>query len=255
MPADAIDPKQLESHLAAFHRDGFLVIPDVFARQRTAELLDHLHRLHPEYLGEGLPEDHYEVGDRRFTAPLRYAPPFDCADFITHPLVEALLGAMLGPSYVLEAFGMVASLPGAAEQHLHRDGGALFPDSGLDGLLPASAVTVAMPLVDMDETSGMTVFWPGSHRQSKPDQDSPGMAAQAPAGSLVFWDFRTFHYGMANRGDAVRPFLYLTTCRPFWMDHRNFVPGRNAKLVASRASIDSLDEKARARFVRADVTV
>ncbi len=254
MQALAIDPEILSEHLARFHRDGFLVIRDVFEPQRAAELLVHLQRLHPEYVGGDLPDDHFEVGDRRFTAPLRYAPPFDCADFVTHPLVDAMLGAILGEKYVLEAFGVISSLPGAEVQHVHRDGGALFRDSGLDGLLPASAVSVAMPLVDMNETSGMTVFWPGSHRQAERDQDAPGIPAEAPVGSLMFWDFRTFHNGMANRGDAARPFLYLSTCRPFWIDHLNFVPGKNAKLLASRTSIDALDERARARFVRAEMT-
>ena len=251
MPEPAIDPDLLNSCLAQFQRDGFLVVKDVFDRQRVRELLDSLHREHPEYLGQGEPEDHYEVGNRRFTAPLRYAPPFDCRDFITHPLVDGMLRVLLGTSYVIEAFGVISSLPGAQEQHVHRDGGPLFPDSGLDGLLPPSAVAVSLPLVDMNETNGMTVFWPGSHRQAEHDENATGVKAHAPAGSLVFWDFRTFHNGMANNGADARPFLYLTTCRPFWMDHRNFVPGRNAKLTASRASIGMLDEKTRARFVRA----
>jgi hypothetical protein len=254
MPQSPVDPVLPEGCLAKFHREGFLVVPDVFDRHRTAELLENVRREHPEYLGAGLPEDHYEVGDRRFAAPLRFAPPFDCADFIAHPLVVALMDATLGASHVLEAYGVTSSLPGATEQHVHRDGGPLFPDSGLDGLLPASAVTVAMPLVDMDETSGMTVFWPGSQRQNAPDSEQPGVAAHAPAGSLMFWDFRTFHKGMANRGACARPFLYMSVCRPFWIDHRNFVPGKNVKLQATRGALDRLDETTRARFVRADVT-
>lgn len=232
MPATTIDPDLLDQYLADFRRDGFLVVRDVFDRERAAQLVEHLHREHPEYMGGDLPDDHYTVGDRRFTAPLRYAPPFDCADFVTHPLVDAILCGTLGRDYVLEAFGVISSLPGAMEQNVHRDGGSLFPDSGLDGLLPPSAVAVAMPLVDMNETSGMTAFWPGSHRQSQRDQESPGIAADAPAGSLVFWDFRTFHNGLANKGDAARPLLYITSCRPFWIDYLNFVPGRNAKLRA-----------------------
>ncbi len=104
MTAAVIDSDQLESHLTAFHRDGFLVIRDAFDQQRIAELLDHLHRLHPEYVGEGMPDDYYDVGDRRFTAPLRYAPPFDCTDLITHPLVDGMLRALLGARHVIEAY-------------------------------------------------------------------------------------------------------------------------------------------------------
>jgi hypothetical protein len=255
MDGSAFYDDSLKGYLDRFQRDGFLVVPDLFEKARMAELLGHVRFLHPEYVGAEPPQgDHFEVGDRRFTAPLRYAPPFDCADFVAHPLVDALLRAMLGADFVLEAFGVISSLPGAKEQAVHRDGGPLFPGSGLDGLLPASAVAAAMPLVDMDETSGMTVFWPGSHRKGERDKDAPGVPALAPAGSLVFWDFRTFHNGQANRGETARPFLYLTACRPFWIDHRNFVPGKNAKLSASRESLDALDEATRARFIRADVT-
>lgn len=254
MQGTATDAAELNDHLKQFNRDGFLVVRDVFASGRMAELLDHIRRLHPEYVGAEPPQgDHFEVGDRRFTAPLCFAPPFDCADFVTHPLVDALLRPALGADYVFEAFGVISSLPGAKEQAVHRDGGALFAGSGIDGLLPAAAIAVSMPLVDMDETSGMTVFWPGSHRKAERGADDSGVPARAPAGSLVFWDFRTFHNGQANRGEAARPFLYLTACRPFWIDHRNFVPGTNVKLTASRAALTTLDDTARARFVRAEL--
>lgn len=253
MPVSETEADDLEHYLADFRRDGFLVVRGLFSRQRTDELLTHLHRLYPRYLDGDLPDDHFEVGNRRFTAPLRFEPPFDCADFVAHPLLDALLSAFLGLSYVIEAFGVVASLPGAEDQQVHRDGGPLFPDSGVDGLLPPSAMTVAMPLVDMDETSGRTKFWPGSQRQAKRDKEAAGMALDTPAGSLAMWDFRTFHAGEANRSERARPMLYFTACRPFWMDHRNFVPGKNAKLQISRASLDALDENVRARFVRAEV--
>lgn len=254
MQGSATDAAEFKGYLDRLNREGFLVVRDAIDRERASQLLGHVHRLHPEYVGSELPDaDHFHVGDRRFTAPLCYASPFDCADFVMHPLVDALLGASLGTDYVFEAFGVISSLPGAKDQAVHRDGGPLFAGSGIDGLLPASAIAVSLPLVDMDETSGMTVFWPGSHRKEARDEAAPGIAAEAPAGSLVFWDFRTFHNGMANRSGAARPFLYLTACRPFWIDHRNFVPGMNAKLTASRAALDALDDSARARFVRAEL--
>ena len=253
MPEAVNATDDLEEHLACFRRDGFLVVRDVFDRSRIAELLEHLGRHYPRYLDGDLPDDHFEVGNRRFTAPLHFEPPFDCIDFVAHPLVDALLCPFLGQGYVFEAFGLVASLPGAEEQGIHRDGGLLFPDSGLDGLLPPSAVTVAMPLVDMDERSGRTRFWPGSQRLAKREEDAPGIAADVPAGSLAMWDFRTFHAGEANRGEHARPMLYFTACRSFWMDHRNFVPGKNAKLQIARSSLDALDETIQSRFVRAEV--
>lgn len=254
MRDSAIDNDHVKGMLASFRRDGFLVVPDLFARGRTDELLAQLKVHYPDYLGGELPADHFHVGERRFNAPLRFAPPIDCADLATQPLLDVLLGSILGQDYVFEALGLISSLPGAPDQHVHRDGGELFADAGLDGMLPASAVTVVIPLVDMDQTSGRTMFWPGSQRAAKFDKEQSGVAPEVSAGSLILWDYRIYHGGLANHGDAARPLIYLTACRPFWIDHRNYIPGKNAKLLASRASLDALDDPARARFIRADAS-
>ena len=37
-------------------------------------------------------------------------------------------------------------------------------DAGISSLLPAYALTVVVPLIDMDECHGTTAVWPGSHR-------------------------------------------------------------------------------------------
>jgi ectoine hydroxylase-related dioxygenase (phytanoyl-CoA dioxygenase family) len=99
--------------------------------------------------------------------------------------------------------------------------------------------------------SGRTAFWPGSHLH-RDDVDLTRFEAPVlDVGSCAIWDFRLRHRGMANKGDKARPLLYLTVCRPFWIDHQNFVPGINAKLLASRAAVDRLQEVDRKRFMRA----
>lgn len=251
MPGGAAGAR--EELLAGFRRDGYLVIGGVLPQERIAGLLGHLHREYPGHVGADKPDDFFKVGKRRIVAPVRYAAPFDCADIVTHPLLSDLLAAILGDDYVLEAFGVISSLPGAEEQHVHRDGGILFPDTGIDRLLPPSALTAVIPLLAMNEVTGKTAFWPGSHRSGEAERQGEGVAPEIPAGSLAIWDFRIFHGGLANLGKQARPLLYLTACRPFWIDHRNFVPGRNAKLLASQAALDALDETARARFARAEI--
>jgi len=251
------DTSAVDQQIADFRRDGYLVVPSVLPAARIAELLDHLKRDYPGSIGAAEPGDFFKVGDRRIISPIRFAGAFECADIAGHPVLVSLLDAILGAGWVFEAFGVTCSLPGADAQHIHRDGGVLFPETGIDQVLPASAVTVMIPLVDMDEVSGSTMFWPGSHRKVVPpdaeDDMAEGVTPVVRAGSIALWDFRVRHGGRPNLGDQPRPLLYFTACRPYWMDHKNFVPGRNAKLLAARDALDRLDDPVRQRFVRAEV--
>jgi len=242
-----------DAAIAAFRRNGVIIIEGIFSRERIRELLDHLRRDYPSYIGAGKPNDSFIVGGGRFTAPLCFTPPFDCADIIAHPVLSALLSSILTDTFVFEAVGIISSLPGAVDQHMHRDGGMLFAETGVDRIIPPSAVTVVVPLVDMDEVNGTTAFWPGSHRSNEPDDNAPFVAPSITTGSLALWDFRLFHRGLANCGRSARPLLYVTACRPFWIDHDNFKPGKNAKLLACQPALDRLDEQTRARFVRAEL--
>lgn len=252
-PESQPDVSYRDRLLADFRRDGYIVIPGVFDPDRIAILHEALRRDYPGHMGVGELDDFVDVGDRRIFAPVRFAAPFDCADIAAQPLLTGLLAAILGHDFVFEAMGVITSRPGAADQHIHRDGGLLFPEIALDRVLPPSAVTVMTPLVDMDEVSGRTAFWPGSHRSTATDVDSEGAAPSIPVGALALWDYRVLHRGCANRGEVPRPLLYFVACRPHWIDHRNFAPGRNAKLLASRDALDALDADTRARFVRAEV--
>lgn len=237
-----------------FRRDGVIILDGIFDKARIQELRTDLGRKHPEYLGKGKPDDFVEVGDNRLMAALRFAPPFDCADIYDHPVLTEMLQTLLTENFVFDSIGIIASLPGAAEQHVHRDGGFLFSETGIDRVLPASAVTVMIPLADMNSVNGSTAFWPGSHIGGEPDEDAPFVTPEIPVGSLVIWDYRLQHQGMANCGSVARPLIFLTACRPFWTDHLNFGEGRNAKLLACPSALDQLNKQTRARFARAKLT-
>jgi ectoine hydroxylase-related dioxygenase (phytanoyl-CoA dioxygenase family) len=154
---------------------------------------------------------------------------------------------MLGEGFVYEAFGMLWVYPHAPAQNRHRDGGVLFPESGIDKILPPSAMTVAIPLVDVTEEWAPTGATPGSHRL-EPGASAGEMEPIAlDRGSAAIWDFRVLHAGLANRTDRPRPALYFTVCRPFWADHLNFRKNARARLIGDPAVIDGLGP----RFVRA----
>jgi ectoine hydroxylase-related dioxygenase (phytanoyl-CoA dioxygenase family) len=182
------------------------------------------------------------------------APPFDDPQLFANPWLVSILGAVLDPSFVIDSFGVVCSLPSAQGQPRHRDGEPLFP-AGLDALLPTTAVTLGIPLLEMNEQNGTTAILPGSHRPPNPKKPEQEIEPIVREGSALLWDFQVVHGGTPNRGAAPRPLLYVACCRPWFLDHRNFrQPGqRQMPLVASEASFAKLSDRHKQLLTRAVV--
>lgn len=70
-------------------------------------------------------------------------------------------------------------------------------------------------------------------------------------GSCALWDFRLKHGGTANKSTLARPLLYVTYCRPWWVDHINFATQKLSPLRASRSVLAALSEPAQRLLVRA----
>ena len=147
------------------------------------------------------------------------------------------------------AYGVVCSLPAAPRQHIHQDGGDLFPQAALNRLLPIVAVTVAIPLLEMNEIHGTTALWPGSHRDETRASAEIGDEPLVREGSCVLWDYRLRHGGTPNRSAVPRPLLYMTYCRPWFMDHKNY--RKQAPLRAPKGFLAELPEDLRRLLVRA----
>src|SRR5262249_49123788 len=149
-------------------------------------------------------------------------PPFDDSCLFANPYLLSVLSAMLGENLVIGAFGVVCALPSAPAQHIHHDGGDLFQRLDLDRLLPAFAITAAIPLLEMNAINGTTMLWLGSHRDRSRALNEEGIQPVVREGSCMIWDFRLKHSGTPNKGQLPRPLLYLTYCRPWFLDHINF---------------------------------
>lgn len=232
---------------AAVRRDGAAIVEGVWCADTIDAVRELVLRQHPEFSRPELLEDYLGRKGERFIAPVKLSLRIEASGLLASPTLEALCQALLGEDFVYEAFGILMVHPGAAAQNPHRDGGILFGDSGIDKILPPSALTVVIPLVDVDRDCAPTGFAPGSHRTLVPDNHpelSPMILRQ---GDLAVWDYRVIHGGLANATDRDRPALYLTACRPFWVDHKNFVDAARAKLIGEPAVIERLGP----RFVRA----
>ncbi len=194
--------------------------------------------------------DRFYVSSGRFYKAICIEGPVANRELLLPKAIESALVESLGTDFVFDSFGIINSLPGAAEQHWHRDGGILFPGNPLNFLLPVTAVTLAIPLVEMNDETGTTGFALGSHRANDHPL-RPDFEPVVPVGSAAIWDYRIFHKGMANRSRIPRPLFYATYCRPWWRDVSNFDGGRGVKLSVRRETFDGLDEIMQSRLARA----
>ena len=161
--------------------------------------------------------------------------------------------------------GAIVSRPGAVAQAFHVD-------ASRSHLLGASLLSrhrlfnVFVPLVDIEEDSDGTQFWPRSHlhrgrarlladaaeRSGAVESDEAAMAAMeapaCPAGGMIIFDYRCLHRGLANELSRSRPVAYCVLSTGMARDNANF-PERSL-----RAALDSMPEEPElARAVRAEI--
>lgn len=232
-----------------FSRLGFLQIDNVI----PLELVNALSLAYDErYRGrtdQELAGSSQLVGHRRYMVTVDIEPPFDAPDLYANPFVFPLVTAVLGSSAVLLSFGMVMALAGSRDQQVHRDHSPLFPEVPLGGLLPCYALTVVVPLVDLDPaTVGTTALWPGSHREAQPELQ-PFDTAVLPRprlGSVYMMDYRLVHAGTVNRSETTRPILYVIYSRPWFTDAENY--SRQAKISISAERLAAVPQTYRSLF-------
>lgn len=228
-------------------RDGYVVLDHVVAPDTIAILRREFESRYRRHFQDNEQDDTLEVGNRRYLVPIELAGPFADPAIYANAAVVAVARHALDVSAVLESFGAVVSLPDAGQQHIHRDGPVLF-DSAISALLPAHALTFALPLIDMNEEHGTTALWPGSHRWRTRDESVPPIAPEVPAGSCMLWDFRLYHGGTPNRSAVPRPMLYSTYARRWYQDPRNFEKPTQRRLVYDKTFVRAIPEAHRPLF-------
>lgn len=172
----------------------------------------------------------------RYAAVLPFTGPFLERGFYANPALHAMLGGLLGPDYRISSLETVISLPGASAQHQHIDGPIRFdrfvggkkePYPGDLSGLPPFAVTLCVPLCDLNEENGPTAIWRGSHRTALRARP-PGAAEVARRypvelmsgsfGQAFFFDFRVFHGGTPNYSREPRALLMFVFTRSWYRD-------------------------------------
>jgi ectoine hydroxylase-related dioxygenase (phytanoyl-CoA dioxygenase family) len=218
----------------AMDRDGAVALEGLFPMPLLTRIRREVLRRHEsgELRRRGLVRD---IGGR-YAAVLPFTGPFLDPAFYASPRLQGVMDALLGPDRCIGSLEAVISLPGSSEQHQHIDGPIRFDRmtggrrerfAGDLSALPSYAVTLCVPLCDVDEDNGPTALWPGSHRAAlrpRPPGDAeirrryPEVRMTGAFGRSFLFDYRIFHGGTSNMSREPRPILMFVFTRSWFRD-------------------------------------
>lgn len=189
-----------------------------------------------------------KVGDKRLMISLKVTGEFAASDIFANRVALSIAAPLLGNDFILGSYVAVTSMPGAEAQNLHADQQGLYDDTALDSSVPPHSITLVIPLVGLNDVTGSTRFFPGTHRnpedESAPDEFADGIAPDLDPGDAILFDSRISHGGMANLSDAPRPIVYCTYHRAWYRDVSNF---RNKPpMLIDDAALENMNEDERA---------
>ncbi len=146
--------------------------------------------------------------------------PFLLPEIVFNEPAIAISRAILGAGATLTSYGANTAFVGSQTQQVHAD--AVPPQPGPFG--PCTLLVINVPLVDMTEANGATIYWPGTHQDGQLHSGNrfpteamiaawqtkrPAERVLAQRGDLVIRDMRVWHGGMPNRAQTHRPMLAL----------------------------------------------
>jgi ectoine hydroxylase-related dioxygenase (phytanoyl-CoA dioxygenase family) len=236
---------QLDAAADYFIKEGYAILDNVLPGETVEALNREFLSDYAPFLEDVETEQSLSVGGRRWMVSMRFAGGFADPLVFANPYIVALIRKLLEPTAILEAYGCFISLPNAPAQKGHFDGPHLF-GTRLAAMLPPYALTVGIPLVEMNERQGTTSLQPGSHRWHEVRPDAPYIEPRVPIGSCMMWDYRLRHFGTENTLPTPRPLLYCTFSRPWYRDPVNFKDKpRMPRLACDPAFLAGLTEETR----------
>jgi ectoine hydroxylase-related dioxygenase (phytanoyl-CoA dioxygenase family) len=243
----AAAPTAASEDLAQARRDlderGYCVVPGVLSRDEVKALKA---RLVEQAAGERARGVAFHDGgpglpNQRVWMLMNKGRVF--RDLMLHPIIDALMGHLLGPDFLVSSFTANIAHPGGEPMVLHTD-------QGYVGFWTPSPVVanIAWMLDDFTDANGGTRLVPASHlnrdatpRSSSYAPDRPAnmptladtIGAEGKAGSILCFDGRIWHGTGANRTDKPRHALLSYHCRPFIRQQENMVLGLDPAIRAA----------------------
>lgn len=263
--ARKLSSKTLRKIQSRMKRDGAIAFTNLFFLPMLKKIRADVMRRH----GSGELRKNGLVRDiaGRYAAVLPFEGPFLDPKFYANSIVGEMMGALLGSGYCIGSLEVVVAIPGAYEQHQHIDGPIRFDrvigkkKIGFEGDLsdlPPYAVSLCVPLCDVNEDNGPTAIWPGSHRsalRARPpgarevSREFPVEHMAGDFGRSFLFDFRTYHCGMPNLTPEPRPLLVIVFTRSWYRDPNQAEVYPN--VVVSKRALDRIPERYRHLFMLA----
>jgi ectoine hydroxylase-related dioxygenase (phytanoyl-CoA dioxygenase family) len=216
--------------VAALSDNGYVVVEDLLPEPDLSAARDDMHRVLA-----GLPRGRnpFEgAHTKRVYAVFAKTRAFDGP--ATHPLVLGVLDRVLGHCQLSAPTGIEIG-PGEVAQVLHHDD-AIYPVPRPHDEL---VLNTMWALDDFTEANGATRIVPGSHRWAgeQPDADTPTVAAEMTAGSVLFYLGSLWHGGGANTTDRPRLGVILEYVASWLRPQENHflgVPAETARQLPER---------------------
>jgi len=230
-----------------FREEGCMVLEDVIDPRVVKRIRDYYVTRYSRYLsGEYFP-DAYQVGNRRSMVTADIDGPFNDRWIYANRFAYPIIHRLLSGNQIMGAFNVVTSMPQSRLQHLHADHPGLFRKQEIDGMLPVYSISMAIPLVDLNETNGTTRFYPGTHITTEQDEPTVDpVDPEVPLGSVILFDIRVRHHGTANKSNAPRPIIYAIYNRSWFRDAVNYDGDRPVRISA--AEFEKVPKKYRKLF-------
>jgi len=249
-----LEEVKLQKAADLYNEYGCLLINNVFDKDFIHGLRDQYIQRYQKYFQDSEHADALTVGQKRYMISVRLEGDFNTPVLYANPFFYDLVEGLLGEACILNGFGSVTSLPGSEEQHWHHDHPPLFYDINIDPHLPCYAITVVIPLVDLNELTGTTAMMLKSHRFPRGGTPKSGVELiypDVPVGSCLLFDYNIKHSGQANKSDSARPILYNTYSRPWFRDYQNFQ--KQSSLTVAQGELDKVPDQYRNLFKCASI--
>jgi ectoine hydroxylase-related dioxygenase (phytanoyl-CoA dioxygenase family) len=249
-----IEPEVQKKIIDMFKRDGIVVLKNVFDDRFITDLHEYYMLNYGQVKESPIPSSRMVDHERHFIVP-RITSSFNDVRFYGNPIVINLLFQLLGQSWSYQSITTVMSYPGSKAQAVHIDAPLLFNSEEMSPSFPVYALTVVVPLVDIDDINGGTRVWPGSHlkphvkngvldRSSIRQEDSVVM--QAKRGDCFLMDYRITHGGEPNNSLSPRPIVTFICVLPWFHDGINY--GHIPEVIMTPSDVQRMPKEFQQRF-------
>lgn len=225
-------PAHLTQAITALHDDGIVLLPAV------------VDPAHLDILNERMQDD-LAYFKRRHAVDLNYQglnpPPFHpylFKDILLNELVIQVTHAVLGDGLCNIGYNANTSFPSSSPQRIHADVAQLW--QGMQSSSPTFALVVNVPLVDVTEKNGATLYYPGTHSDARIalsdkfptqamldewTQKRPAERMCSQQGDIAIRDVRLWHGGMPNDSNQARTMLAMGHVKPWFNGDVRFERG------------------------------